>query len=99
MLLRIYQCPRADPSHLAVLLIIFCAVPFKDSEQFGENDQHDDEDYWNRYIFDFHVPTQHVHTEGDNQKDHKVVRFCLHLSCSNIAEYKNSCTYQLYKAI
>ena len=99
--MRIYHCPRADPLHLAVLLIIFRVNPFKEGivNNLNKNDQHDDEDYWNRYIFDFHVPIQHVHAEGDNQKDHEVVRFRLHLSHSNIAACKNSCTYQLYKAI
>ena len=48
--------------------------PLKIVNNLGKNDQHDDEDYWNRYIFDFHVPIQHVHTEGDNQKDHKAGR-------------------------
>lgn len=92
---------KTDPSHLAVLLIIFRVNPFKEGivNNLNKNDQHDDEDYWNRYIFDFHVPVQHIHAEGDNQKDHEVVRFRLHLSHSNIAECKNSCTYQLYKAI
>ena len=92
---------KTDPSHLAVLLIIFRVNPFKEGivNNLNKNDQHDDEDYWNRYIFDFHVPIQHIHAEGDNQKDHEVVRFRLHLSHSNITECKNSCTYQLYKAI
>ena len=92
---------KTDPSHLAVLLIIFRVNPFKEGivNNLNKNDQHDDEDYWNRYIFDFHVPVQHIHAEGDNQKDHEVVRFRLHLSHSNIAEYKNSCIHQLYKAI